>query len=539
MLRNQNKNKNISLKEEQCCDSTTFSPTTTNVVDLKKPKTRQRQLLLLTKRKQAVVVVPILFVILLLTVSWFHHHPTRPLQPPSIYRIHGSRSMYAKVPEAYRHKFFIPENTPFRPVMMRAFRAVGWTPADVAEEAQFVWDKRCKSSRFGQLKPWQRYSYYPNWTVWDHKDTFLEGMQEYAQHHHIDMYMIPETYPLGKVESRQLWQQRLDDGDGMQLPWVLKEPNLNNGQGITMLPPNSIELQQLRNELASSKENDDNRVVQAYICHELTWDFGKRAPPKFDLRFYWMVASIDPLIVLYHDGYVRVGHAPYDESNWGSTTQHLTTHTYRSTEDKGTMMELEQLLQQHVRRKKPDLPYFIRQNPLEHVRNQCRQAIAHTVRAFSRKTFGTSTTGKQPKFTAEGAYGLYGADFILDDDLHVWYIEAQAGPGMEEDFDFRVDLHRDLAQSMIRIVDEIQDKLERQQETRIFPLKHLGGWDVVYAGNRPHQKHYSSSDTQSRSRWYYVYMEYTKYLQAHPKIKSGFQIPNSKATSRRKQQKST
>lgn len=54
------------------------------------------------------------------------------------------------------------------------------------------------------------------------------------------------------------------------------------------------------------------------------------------------MASVDPLIVLYHDGYVRVGNAVYNETEFnGPRTQHLTTHTYLSAEDKGTIEELE------------------------------------------------------------------------------------------------------------------------------------------------------------------------------------------------------
>jgi len=496
--------------------------TTTKVVgvekEFKKAKRRHRQQLFAISKKKLLLLAITSFVISTILYYyrtdflWFHH---RPLQPPSHISIHGKHKSYTKVPQSSRKTYYIHDKNPFRPVVVRAFRTQGWRPAGSYKQAQLVWDKRCNNTRFGTLQKYQRYSYYPNWVVWDSKDYFLEGMQQYAKRTKQDMYMIPETYQLGKAESRDLFLRRLTEGTkkGMHMPWVLKVPTVNNGKGITMLPPNSAELNGLMEELSSVEEDDkdksERRVVQAYICHELTW-FLKRQAPKFDLRFYWMVASIDPLIVLYHDGYVRVGNAAYDESNWASTTRHLTTHTYLSTEDKGTMDELELLLNQHVQ-KNPQLPYLVRKNPMEHVRNQCRQAIAHTVKAFLSRTFGHGNN----KFTAEGAYGFHGADFILTQDLHVWYIEAQAGPGMEEEFDFRVDMHRDLVRSMIGVVEEIQMKVEEHPLRNVFPLKHLGGWDVVYAG------------TDGGMKWSYEYEEYTKYLQANPKT-SGCQTTTKK-----------
>lgn len=77
----------------------------------------------------------------------------------------------------------------------------------------------------------------------------------------------------------------------------------------------------------------------------------------------------------------------------------------------------------------------------------------------------------------------YGIDFILDNDLDVWYIESQDAPAFGEEFGFRVALHQELLQSTIDIVDEIQRKQETNPTSSILPLKNQGGWDVVYAGD--------------------------------------------------------
>lgn len=44
-------------------------------------------------------------------------------------------------------------------------------------------------------------------------------------------------------------------------------------------------------------------------------------------------------------------------------------------------------------------------------------------------------------------------------------------------------MHADLLHSMIDTVEEIQLKQETDPHANLLPLKNLGGWEVVYAGD--------------------------------------------------------
>lgn len=44
---------------------------------------------------------------------------------------------------------------------------------------------------------------------------------------------------------------------------------------------------------------------------------------KFDFRAYLVIASMDPLIILYHDGFLRITLTDFDESS-SDLTAHLT-----------------------------------------------------------------------------------------------------------------------------------------------------------------------------------------------------------------------
>lgn len=192
------------------------------------------------------------------------------------------------------------------------------------------------------------------------------------------------------------------------------EPNVNQGKGITMLAPNS---DGLRESYKKGKEGD--YIIQQYICDEMTWN--KR---KFDTRMYWFVASMDPLIVFYMDGYARIGNSEYKEHDFSNTRDHLTTHTFLGEEGKGSFDELAEFITQQYR-SNPELQKRI-QDPVAHVKNQYKESIARLIDAFKDKTFQTFED-----MSAEDSFELYGADFVLDNDLDVWLIEPQDDCGMD------------------------------------------------------------------------------------------------------------
>jgi hypothetical protein len=110
----------------------------------------------------------------------------------------------------------------------------------------------------------------------------------------------------------EAFRNQLEAHGGMNKPWVLKKMDLNNGLGIEVMGPNS---QALKTAVARADADESNAyIVQAYICKELVW----LQQQKFDFRMYWMVASVDPLIVLYHDGFVRVRDAAYNGTDFST-----------------------------------------------------------------------------------------------------------------------------------------------------------------------------------------------------------------------------
>lgn len=358
----------------------------------------------------------------------------------------SSPRKFTPVPAPSRKTFYYDGSKLSMPVA-RALRSRGWHRVDDSDQAALIYTYSNKPEWATDLQPWQRFNYIPGYRKWNNKYDFALYYKIWEQKTGKTAVYVPETYLLTDNEhDPQAFQERLDSG-GIHYPWVLKEANVNQGKGIHILAPDSEPLRAaaatalaqapqkngaqpaLNANDKEEKEGGDDLIIQRYICNEVTWN--RR---KFDVRMFWIVASLDPLIVLYHDGYVRIGNSEYSETNFEDTTAHLTTHTGLGEEGKATFAELEQALQAlwygkgnsnsaNMRKKtRPQLPNG--NAPIVHVRNQFKHALAEMVEVFLHEAFN-KPDGKD--LTSENGYHFYCADFILDqvglDDEH-WLVKG-------------------------------------------------------------------------------------------------------------------
>jgi hypothetical protein len=207
---------------------------------------------------------------------------------------------------------------------------------------------------------------------------------------------------------------------------------------------------------------------------------------------FWYVASLDPLIVMYHDGYVRVGNSDYHEDDFSNTVSHLTTHTGLGEEGKGTFEELRQHIKDH-HKASPDLGHI--RDPVEHVRNQFKHSLSELVAAFKELSFSPGPG----EMTSENGLGFYGADFALDKDLDVWLIEPQKGCGLDEDYHFRVQMHDQLFSGMVDMIEDVWQKQEAGEP--VLPFTNSGKWELIYADEwRYMYKGYERSKNKKQCR---------------------------------------
>ena len=289
-------------------------------------------------------------------------HPERKLaEAQLLHRWHEEQPRtLTPVPAKYRKTFYYDGTRISNPVA-RAFRSRGWRQVDSWNETQIVYTFHNNKKWAGQLQKWQRFNYVPGHVAWNHKYDFAWHYKRWERLTGQTPLFLPETYMIGdNIEDVIAFQQALEESGGDKYPWVLKQSNVNQGRGIRVIAPHSDELYNIsklalpqldisskkkkdtgkpRNSNNRYKSSDGNVVIQKYVCNEMTW--GGR---KFDVRMFWFVASLDPLIVLYHDGYIRIGNANYSEQDFSDTKSHLTTCSGRGAESEASFTDFQEVV---------------------------------------------------------------------------------------------------------------------------------------------------------------------------------------------------
>ncbi len=375
---------------------------------------------------------------------------------------HGKKK--TPCPDEYKWKFWMEHDKINQPVA-RALRMQGWEKTDDFQHAHVIWTYTSTTKWYDKLEPWQRYNHLPKYKLFNNKDTFVTYMMAYAEKIGQALPAIPETYRLDVASDLEKFRHRLFKDGGLNIPWVLKKPRVNQGKGITMLGPNTRELKSVLKTVEAEKDVQ-NYIIQRYVCNEMTID-----NRKFDFRVFWFVVSLDPLIVMYHDGYLRIGNSEYSEQDFSNTKAHLTTHTFLATEGKATWDEFGEYLVDAVKNNE-NLKHI--KDPALHVKNQVKHVLAEMAAAFKEATFNADL------MSAENGFAFYGADFIIDWDLDIFFIEPQHGCGLDEDHQFRVEMHNSMFSSMITAAEEIWERQERGLSTECDSIKNMGALECVY-----------------------------------------------------------
>ena len=203
---------------------------------------------------------------------------------------------------------------------------------------------------------------------------------------------------------------------------------MHMGEGVQ--PFNDQEEAELRRDYANGElcgQVTKNYLIQNYIHNPLLLN-----GHKFDFRMYLLVTSTNPLIAHYHDGFLRVSLSPYDSASTDKSvllTNLALSHEVYDNARNGKLykgMNEEEL--KHAQQWSFDrLQASLLENGVitdpnwldNYLRPEFKKAMIHLLR-FSSKTL----------FVHSSLYELYGADFMLDTDLNLWFIEANSAPGL-------------------------------------------------------------------------------------------------------------
>lgn len=159
-------------------------------------------------------------------------------------------------------------------------------------------------------------------------------------------------------------------------------------------------------------------LIQRFIPNPLTINQGH----KFDLRVYLIITSTEPLVAFYHRGFLRVSLSKYDAAH-PQRQSHITNTAiakkmFKKNADlaKFQMRTFDDFQKTLLDEGIVTDPKWVK-NSLE---LQIKRSMVHLVKAV------------YPKLTKRpGLYSVYGCDFILDDKLKLWFVEANRSPAFQ------------------------------------------------------------------------------------------------------------
>ena len=240
---------------------------------------------------------------------------------------------------------------------------------------------------------------------------------------------FPQSRELRNETECRFWFDYLDSDEYQKEKQekkivFIRKIGLGSHQGKGVQPVDQTEEDRLREKYQNGTlcgKIQDSILIQHYISNPLLV-----LGHKFDFRIYMMIASTNPLIVYYHDGFLRVSLFEYNATST-EKGMHLTNTAQSIKAMKKAVaegMNETEMRNFQMWNLTKFTDYLISIGKVksrawldEFLRPAFQHAMQHLVR-MTQHTFKPYST----------SWELYGMDFMLDDDLNLWFIEANSGP---------------------------------------------------------------------------------------------------------------
>jgi len=316
---------------------------------------------------------------------------------------------------------------------------------DLAINGTMIFLKRAMIHAYYEInKDWicqtQMYNHIPGNGVITRKDLLVETINSYLKKYNDKPHCIqtatfaPQAYRLndesecqeffGILNSDKYEQNKIED----PVQYLIK---LGNGPHRAMglfLMDEKMEVD-IREQYQNGEKcgiEQKSYVAQKYISNPLLLD----KQNKFDFRIYMLIASTNPLIVYYHDGFLRVSLSKYEkeskEKNVHFTNTHLSKEIFAKAKgDKLYDGMTENELRDYQMWTMEDLQRYLLQSGKiydenwlnNYLRPKFKEAFIHIARMSEKGLYKSS-----------GLFEMFGLDFVMDEETNIWLIECNPSP---------------------------------------------------------------------------------------------------------------
>jgi len=376
-------------------------------------------------------------------------------------------------PEKYKNVFF---SKPANGQVSQILKGIGWKQSEDPVQASILWYQKKQYIPWKKLSKWHR----PNHLIIErelgHKGKLLDHLLNYEKDMKVKLPFLPTSFRTWLQGDREDFIQTSNALSNET--WIVKIPHKDGGKGISMAPPNSPKLASIKEQLMPDKYDnsdakEDELIIQRYVKDIMLYE-----GHKFDLRIYWAILSINPLIVVYRDGTLRVSLGSYNTKNFTDLKVHLTN---------AVMQKKSEFYKQNKEKTRVTFPEFqtylntkkyqykeITDSPFDHIKCQVKSALKTIVTAYK----DTLSPSNQNLHITENAFSLLGADFMIDNNLNIWITELQSGPGLPKNTQAVAAVMGTMLPELIDVELEIREKQEKGKN--LFPLKSLKTFEYIY-----------------------------------------------------------
>jgi len=353
------------------------------------------------------------------------------------------------------------------------------------------------------------YNHIPGHGILKRKDLIVDAVDSYAMKYQNKSHcfnkhkFFPFSYRLYVKEECQTFFKELNSAEYREkskndpIQYLLKIGfGSHRAQGVFLLDKvQTPSLKKLYNNGKQCGVNTRSLIAQTYVTNPLLLDFNN----KFDFRVYMLVASTNPLIAYYHDGFLRVSLYPYDKKSNDRSTHLTNTHLSKDifaeikqrnvtlngmneTELRDYQMWTLEDLQAHLL----SVGKISDKNWLDnYLRPKFKEAFVHIIRMTS------SAFWKQ-----SNVYEMFGLDFMLDDELNLWFIECNSSPQLIGTNPYKTEF----LTKMLKDLFEIQYAYYKSRMSRILKLLKSMDEEASIIGTRDYSKWKVQYDEASMNR---------------------------------------
>ncbi|KRX07752.1 Major facilitator superfamily domain, general substrate transporter [Pseudocohnilembus persalinus] len=274
-------------------------------------------------------------------------------------------------------------------------------------------------------------------------------------------------------QEEQYFMEKVNDGF-----WVSKDPLGQNGYGIVVYKSpqpikDIIKQQKSEQNYTENQENSQKEkqklYVEEYMHNPFLWD-GK----KIDHRSFALIASTDPLVVLYQDGFVKRCIENYDNDFEEFDIQAIYKHITNRKQYRGNHPKFDELENDLILTVPALQDYMIKEHNFTEEKFQELQHQKHKMMAYCIMAAIKKIDKKQ------GAYQLLGFDLIWDENFNVKIIEINTYPEIDGFLYAQKYVYPTLIQTTLDLmIDTLQDPSQTRKKWENPQKLDLGNWEII------------------------------------------------------------